>query len=386
MSDFDLIVVGLGAMGSSVLRHAARAGHRALGIDLHDPPHEFGSSHAETRITRLAIGEGAQYLPFVARSHEIWRELEAESGRSIFMQTGGYTIAPQSSDTGERWGDFVNVTASIAAENGIEYAKLTPEQFMLLQPALNVPSDYVVGFEPSAGVVLISEAIGAQLKSATDLGAKKLVNTRVTSIEPTSSGAVVTTVPGTTFSASKVIVTTGPWICDLVPSFTDHLEVTRQTVVWFDVDDPDTFSTENFSYVMWPGHSIDDYVALWPTPPGSMGLKAMRERFDQPCHPDTVDRTVSEAEIAELYERYVDGKVAGVRPKALNATVCLYTNTADEHFLIDQHRDSPDIIVASPCSGHGFKHSGGLAEAIMQQAMTGQSDLDLSLFSAARFG
>ena len=386
MSDsttYDLIVVGLGAMGSAALFHAAKAGHNVLGIDRYDPPHSLGSSHAETRITRLAIGEGPQYLPFVARSHEIWRELEQTSGRDIFYQTGGYIIAPRASSTSERWGDFVNVTASIAAANDISYQTMTAGDLMARQPNLLVSDDFIVGFEPTAGVVLIEEAIAAQLSSARSLGARTLVDTPVTSLEPDADGVTVSTATQN-FRAAKVIVTAGAWIGDLVPTVEAHLEVTRQTVVWFEVDDPDAFSTESFSYVMWPGHTIDEYLALWPAPPGSFGLKAMRERFDQPCHPDTVDRTVSDAEIAELYEQYIDGKVDGVRPTALNSAVCLYTNTPDDHFLIDHHPDSSDIIVASPCSGHGFKHSTALAEAMVQLALTGQSTLDLTPFGLSR--
>ncbi len=370
-------------MGSAALHHAAKAGHKVLGVDRYDPPHSFGSSHAETRITRLAIGEGSQYLPFVARSHEIWRELEQTSGRDIFYQTGGYIIAPRATGTSERWGDFVNVTAGIAAANGIDYETLTAGELMARQPNLNVGDDFIVGFEPTAGVVLIEDAIAAQLDSARRLGASTLLDTPVTSLEPDANGVTVTTATET-FRAHKVIVTTGAWIGDLVATVEPHLEVTRQTVVWFEVDDPDAFSTENFSYVMWPGHAIDEYLALWPTPSGSAGLKAMRERFDQPCHPDTVDRTVSDTEIAELYEQYIDGKVEGVRPTALNSAVCLYTSTPDDHFLIDHHPDSSDIIVASPCSGHGFKHSTALAEAIVQLALTGQSTLDLTPFGLSR--
>lgn len=134
---------------------------------------------------------------------------------------------------------------------------------------------------------------------------------------------------------------------------------------------------------MWPGHTIEDYLAVWPTPPGSVGLKAMRERFDQPCHPDTVDRTVSDAEIAQLYENYIEGRVLGVNPKALRSAVCLYSETKDEHFLIDYHPDSSNVMFASACSGHGFKHSTALSEAMVAQLMSGQVEPSLATSSGA---
>lgn len=386
--EFDLIVVGLGAMGAAALYHAASAGYKVLGIDRFDPPHNMGSSHAETRITRLAIGEGPEYLPFVARSHEIWREIESQSGQKLFYQTGGYTIAPQGVASSERWGDFVNVTAQIAADNNIAYEVMSNDEFMARQPNLMVGSEFRVGFEPSAGVVLIEEAIRVQLLLARMNGAAIVTNQAVASVYSDGPGVTVTTGAGT-YSAAKAIVTTGPWLTDLMPTANPHVEVYRQTVVWFDVDDPEPFSTDNFSYIMWPGHSIEDYLALWPTPPGSVGLKAMRERFDQPCHPDSVDRTVRGEEIAELYECYIHDRVAGVKPTALRSAVCLYSETPDEKFLIDYHPETDNVMFASACSGHGFKHSTALSEAMVAQIMDSSSQsapspLSLALFSSAR--
>lgn len=370
-------------MGSAALKHGASAGYRVLGIDRYDPPHQLGSSHAETRITRLAVGEGSQYLPFVARSHVIWRELEEQSGRPLFYQTGGYTIAPSGSSSSERFGDFVNVTAKIAAENNIAYEMLTPSELMRRHPNLVVAPDLSVGFEASAGVVLIEEAIDVQLTLARSAGAQTLVNHQVTAVEANGTGVLIQTAERS-FRAAKAVITTGPWIGDLVPELLRHVEVYRQAVVWFDVDDPEPFTTDNFSYVMWPGQTISEYLALWPTPPGSVGLKAMREQFDEPCHPDSVARTVSQAEVEELYEQFIEGKVRGVRKTALQSTVCLYTQTPDEHFLVDYHPQSNNVIVASPCSGHGFKHSPALGEAMVQQLMSGASDLGLEPFSMRR--
>nr|WHW29272.1 hypothetical protein [uncultured bacterium] len=370
-------------MGSAALYHAATNGLNVLGIDKFDPPHDMGSSHAETRITRLAIGEGPQYLPFVARSHEIWRQLEAQSGKDLFYQTGGYTIAPEGAQNTERWGDFVNVTAQIAAENNIAYEVLDPSDYTQRLPNLVVAPEFRVGFEPTAGVVLIEQAIAVQLELARANGAVTKTNQPVTVIEPDRVGVTVKTT-SSSYRGSKAIVTTGPWLSDLVPVAKAHIEVCRQTVVWFDVDDPEPFNTDNFSYVMWPGHKIEDYSALWPTPPGSVGLKAMRERFDQPCHPDSVDRTVSDTEIAELYERHVKGRVLGVNPQALRSAVCLYSVTKDEHFLIDYHPDSSNVMFASACSGHGFKHSTALSEAIVAELMGAGSALTLDAFSLGR--
>ena len=160
-----------------------------------------------------------------------------------------------------------------------------------------------------------------------------------------------------------------------------QLEVTRQLVLWFEPEDPTVFWVERFPFLMWVGETIEDYFAVFPmVPGGTPAVKVLDEQFSHATDPDTVDRAVSQAEIDHFYERHVASSVAGLTRRCVRAEVCLYTTTPDEHFLIDRDPRSDRITVMSACSGHGFKHSTALGEAIAEQVATGASTLDLDPF------
>ncbi len=378
---FDLIVVGLGGMGAATLFHARRQGLRVLGIDRYDPPHELGSSHAETRVTRLAVGEGAQYLPFVKRSHEIWRELEAETGESLLHQSGSCIITTRDAADETRWKDFVVATADVANAGGIDFRLLEPAELRLEQPAILVRDEDRVGIEPTGGVVMAERAVGLQLSLARTEGAEVRMNEPVIAVDPDDDGVTVTTGQGA-YRADRVVLSTGAWMPEITsPTDSAELTVTRQVVFWFEVEDMSVFSTDRFPTIIWVGDSIDDYIGVFPIPPdGTRGIKVLGEQFAKPTDADSVDRTVGAEEIASFHERLIVPRLAGVTPNCLRAAVCLYTNTPDDHFLIDTDPRSERIIAMSPCSGHGFKHSTGLGEAVAQLVATGSSDLDLSPF------
>lgn len=391
--DADLLVVGLGAMGSAVALHAARLGLGVLGIDRYDPPHGLGSTKAETRITRLAVGEGPQYLPFVRRSHELWRQLEAETGIDLLHECGGIIITEQLPVTGQRWEDFVTETARIAHEGAIPFEVLEPDLARSRHPWIAIADDQKVGFEPTAGLVMVEKCVEVQLQLAAASGATIRTNEDVLSITPDESGVVVATSLGT-YRAANVVLSTGPWIRDLAaPVHGNQITITRQVVYWFDVDDLDVFTTASIPYVMWIAEQDEDYIGLFPMPPGGTpAVKILGEQFLESTDPSTVERTVSQAEIDAFYDTHVAPKFRGVRRKCFRAEVCLYANTPDDHFLIDSDPRSDRITVMSPCSGHGFKHSSGLGEAVAQRIATGMrvgggfaegsSDVDLSPFRA----
>lgn len=378
---FDLIIVGLGAVGSAALMHAARAGLRVLGIDRFDPPHQFGSSHAESRITRLAVGEGPQYLPFVARSHEIWRELEAETGRELLHQPGGYIITPPAKTQDKRWGGFVDRTAEVAASASIPFEVRTPEQARAHLPRIRLKGDEKLGFEPTGGIVMCERAVETQLDVARKAGAFTVLNTPVQAVEPGQNGVEIRTADAR-YRAQKVLVATGAWFPELAPEADGAaVTVTRQTVFWFDVEDPDDFSADHFPFILWPGYNIAEYSAVFPMARGGRpGLKLLGEQFHETTTAETVDRTVQQHEVDDYYERLVVPRLTGVLPTISHSAVCLYTNTIDEHFLIDHHPQSDRIMFASPCSGHGFKHSTGLAEALVGHLTGAANALDIAPF------
>lgn len=386
-------------MGAAVTYQASALGLRVLGIDRHNPPHDFGSTKAETRITRLAVGEGEQYLPFVARSHEIWRDLETRYGERLLHQCGGYIITEQTPVSGQRWHDFVLETDRIAADAGIEFHVLGdavgaagPDNIGVsgtIPPPAGMAglAGKRIGFEPTAGLVMAERAVAVQLQLAAAAGAVIRTDEPVTEVLPDADGVDVVSTAGR-YRADQVVVATGPWLADLIdPVDGDRLQVTRQVVYWFEVEDPEAFSTERFPFVMWVGDTDEDYVGIFPIPPGGTpALKVLGEQFLTTTHPETVDRKVSVDEIQAFHRRHIAPKLPAVSNRCVAAEVCLYTNTPDDHFLIDTATGSERVLLMSPCSGHGFKHSAALGEAVAQMISRGRSDLDLTPFSRSRFG
>jgi len=381
----DLIVVGLGAVGAAALWHAAERGLRVLGIDRYDPPHTLGSTHAETRISRLSVGEGPQYLPIVARAHEIWRDIEARTGQTLFHQCGGVILSTPNGADAERWGDFVSATADVAAQADVPFGRLTTEEARDRFPTVHFNDEESIGYEPTAGLVMAELAVSAQLKLARSAGAEIRVNEQVLTITPDDDGVTVET-PDSRFRSTHVIVAAGPWISEFAPQDAAQLKVTRQVVFWFEAEDADAVSIENLPFFMCVGDDIEQYHCIFPASLQSPGqLKMMGEQFSEFTDVASVNRSVSQQEIAHFHARFVAPRISGVSDNCLRAEVCLYTNTPDEHFLIDTDPRSDRITLMSPCSGHGFKHSTALAESVVQTIAGETPAVDLSPFARARF-
>lgn len=378
---YDLAVVGLGAMGSAVAWHASRRGMSVIGLDRYEPPHAFGSSHAETRITRLAVGEGDQYLPFVARSHELWRELEGEMGEQLLFQTGGWILSDPSATDPDRWDDFVTETAVIAERAGIRFDVCNAAELRKRQPQLVVNDDIRVGFEPTAGVVLSERAIAGQLTAARSRGATIRCNEAVLGLNADSTAVDIDSETAS-YRARNVVLCTGAWMPELSPPpIAEQLTVTRQEVFWFEVDDLTAWNQANFSSVIWSGQTSQDYLGIFPILSGQRpALKILSEQFAVSTSAETVDRQISTAAIDDMFERRIRPRVRGVTARCVDAAICLYTNTPSDDFLIDRHPQSDRIVLMSPCSGHGFKHSTALGEAVVGAFNGDASALDLAAF------
>ncbi len=395
MKKYDLIIVGCGAMGAAAVYQAAKRGVSVLGIDRFNPPHEMGSSHAETRFTRLGVGEGPQYAPLVARSHEIWRELEAASGEVVFYQEGLMIVAPKGEMLKEEhnhWENFVERSAEVAAEIGVDFEILQPEEVRARYPKIKIADTDYAGFEPTGGHVMAEVAVDVQLKLAQQLGADFLPNSPVTAIRQNNSDAdgrktVTVTAGDQTFLADQVLVSAGAWVNDFLPTQQHkNFRVTRQIVFWFEVDDPAEYHPEKLPGVLWVGQRLEDYFAAFTLPPGSKpGLKVLTEQYDVVTDAHQIEREVSKEEIESFYQKFGTQKIAGLTPNCLKASVCIYTHTPDDHFIIDWHPDyDQNVMVVSACSSHGFKHSAAIGEAVVQKMCEGKSEIPLTPFAWER--
>ena len=382
---YDLIIVGLGAMGAAALWQAAKRGARVLGIDRHDPPHDQGSSHGDTRITRLAIGEGEMYMPFIQRANDIWRELEAQTGQTLFHQSGGLIIAPQTGAAKfHADGDFVQISARIASKFGINHEVLDADEIRARFPLLTPRDTDRAYHETDSGVLRPERCIATQLRLAREAGADTRVNEQVITWDADANGASVTT-DRDTYRADKLILSAGAWMTELLrDEWRGGLRVCRQQIHWFEADDLRLFAPDVFPYVIWIGDTPEDFWSTFPAPTdGVAGVKMVSEQYHTSEAVDKISRVVTDEEIADMAQR-TKRHLRGTGERSVRADVCFYTVTRDEHFVVDFHPASRRVALASPCSGHGFKHSAAIGESLAQMALDGGAELDVSGFALAR--
>ena len=383
---YDVAVIGLGAMGSASLYQLARRGVKVVGIDRLWPPHDQGSTHGETRITRQAVGEGEAYVPLVLRAHEIWRELEEETGEKLLTQCGCLIVGSGEGAAGSRRAAFFATTMRAAERYGIAHEMLSPTDVRQRFPQFALEEHEMGYYEPGGGYVDPERCVAAQLRRAAELGAVLRTGTTVLAIDDEGGSVRISTDVGDIL-AEQVVVAAGSWASSLVGSPFDRvLSTCRQVMHWFPVDQERLADWQNGPVFLWThGPLPSDMVYGFPTLPGHRTVKTAGEQYNDTAHPDHVERQIGADESSSMYATHVAGRLRGLAPVAEKAMTCLYTVTPDSHFLIDRHPRNERVLVVSPCSGHGFKHSAGIGEAVAELATAGRSACDLAPFGLDRF-
>jgi sarcosine oxidase len=358
---YDAIVVGLGAVGSAALWQLARRGARVLGIDEHSPPHAFGSSTGGSRIIRKAIGEGDQYVPPVLRSYELFREMERATGEKLLAVTGGLWISSPARQAETHVANFFDNTLAAARRFKIEHELLAPSDIRRRFPQFDVRANEVGYYEPEAGILRPEACVRAQLALAARHGAEIRLDETVADLSKLPP-------------ARQVIVAAGAGLPKLLaPELARLFTVTRQMQYWFEVREPvERFMAPNFPVWIWELQERRNVIYGFPAMDGAM--KVATERYsgegDMPA--------------ATMHATLVAPYLPGVGPRCVQEMPCLYTATPDFHFVIDRHPAMANTIIASACSGHGFKHSPAVGEILAQLSLDGRSTLDISGFAFAR--
>ena len=381
---YDAIVLGLGAFGSATTWQLAKRGARVLGIDQFAPPHDQGSTHGDTRITRLANGENPLFTGFVRRSHEIWREIERETDESLLTQCGGLIISGASKASVHVEGFFENTVAN-ARTNGVAHERLGADDIRARFPQFNVRDDESGYFEPEMGFVRPEACVRAQLGLAQARGADLRLGEQVLGFQSSDDGVEVRTDRGT-YRADAAILALGAWLPEVCPQLAPLLKIHRQTLFWFDVDGEEAlYESGRFPIFIWELPDRAEGIYGFPVIAPGGGLKVATERYVEATTPQAVRRDVPPQEIAAMH-RLIAPFLPKVSARCLRAVTCLYTVTPDSQFIIDRLPGAGRVIVASPCSGHGFKHSPAIGEGLADLALDGRSRLDLTPFRLARFG
>ncbi len=374
---FDIAVVGLGAVGGAALLAGARAGARVVGLDRFAPPHEFGSSHGETRIVRAAIGEGVAYTPFAQRSFELWDRLSVESGETLVTRCGLLVLGgvlPHATHVPQ---GFLETTIAAAQSFAIAHEILTDAEVRARFPAYARFDGERAYFEPGAGMADPERVVAAQLARAAALGARIRINTPVMSIAKDGDGVIIRT-QTETIRAAHVVLAAGAWAPAFLPrDYAMRLTVTRQTLHWFAPPaNSSAYEPSRMPVFIWN----DLYGFPIATPGG--GVKVATESLQATVRADDYRANVTREEID-----LVTPRVRAAFPDLgahLRGATCLYTSTPDFNFWVGPHPEIEHVTVVSACSGHGFKHAAALGEAVVANAMAMPATAIPASWSVAR--
>lgn len=371
---FDVAVVGLGAVGGAALWRIARRKIRAVGFDRHTPPHHFGSSHGESRIIRAAYHEHPLYVPLVQRAFALWAELQETAGVPLLARCGGLITGPAD-------GVLVAGAARSARAHGLQHERWSAADIRAHVPALRVPDAYAGVWEPGAGMLAPERGLEAMLAEARRHGAEIVAETTVVGWEADGAGVTIATA-AQDYRADRLVLAAGPWIPDLLPELPLPLERERVVQCWFTpADDAARFAPDRF-----PVFLIEDAAGrlFYGLPDHGHGVKAAFHHEGERVTMDRVRRRVSSREV-DAVRRALASWVPGAAGPLRDATVCLYTNTPDGHFLLDRHPGAPQVTIASCCSGHGFKFAPVLGEVLADFVTDVSPPFDLTPFGLARF-
>jgi sarcosine oxidase len=373
---FDVIVLGLGAMGSAAAYHLASRGQRVLAIEQFTTPHDQGSSHGGSRMIRQAYFESPRYIPLVLRSYYLWRELEAEVGVKLLHITGGLTL-------GASEGGLVSRTITAAREHSIPFEMLDAAAVRRRFPSITPLPDDTAVLEPYAGYLLPEECVRAHLKLAAVSGAQLHFEERVLGWSA-AEGSVEVRTSKATYNAGHVVIAAGPWsnqaLGDLFP-----LRITRQVTAWI----APRGGVAPFAPDRFPVFLMEDADGLpgygFPAIDGpSGGMKVAIHGSHDVCTPAAVDRAIHPEDIVRI-RRKLTARIPSLQGELLRAQTCLYTMTPDENFVIGPHPQIANCTVACGFSGHGFKFSSVVGEILADLATMGRTSHPLDIFNPQRF-
>ncbi len=372
---YDVIVAGVGGMGSAACWHLARRGQRVLGLERFDLCHGMGSSHGMSRIIRLAYFEGSHYVPIVKRAHELWRETGAAAGMELLYVTGSLDLAPEGAG-------FVESSRQSCLDHDLPHEVLNHAEIAQRFPAFALPKGHVGLWQPDGGFVASERAIYAHVGLAQAKGAEIRTNEPVLEWQPTADGGVTVRTARGTYTAGRLVLTSGAWMDTLNAALAPHIRTVKQAIGWFSVKTPELFRLGRLPVFILTVEEGNFYgFPLWEHP----GFKLGGPHFGrEPIDPSNPDRTPSPRQVALIRDclaRYMPG--AAGEPLALKG--CIYTVTPDEHFVIDTMPGAPQVSFASCCSGHGYKFASAIGEILSDLAIDGETRFDIAPFRLSRF-
>jgi sarcosine oxidase len=370
---FDVIVIGIGAMGSATAYYLARRGVRVLGLERFDIPHTMGSSHGETRIIRLAYYEDPSYVMLLHRAYELWHNLEGRAGEKLLWTTGSVDAGPADS-----W--VFKGSLRSCLELDLPHEVLTAAEMHERWPGYGLPRDTLGVFQPDGGFLLPERCIVSYVTSAQAEGAEIHGRETVLGWEPVGDGVRVVTDHGR-YEADRLVVTGGAWNAKLLPFLRELAVPERQVLAWLQPERPEHFSPERFPVF----NLIVEEGRFYGFPVfGVPGFKFGKyHHFEEVADPDYLEREPRLEDEQVLRDFAARHFPTGYGP-TMGLRVCLFTNSPDNHFIIDAHPDWPQVSFASACSGHGFKFGSVIGEILADLAERGATRHNIEFFRLDR--
>jgi sarcosine oxidase len=372
---YDCIVIGVGGFGSSALYHLARRGTRVLGLEQFGIAHDRGSSHGETRIIRKAYFEHPDYVPLLQQAYALWADLERESGQALYRQTGLLISGPEEHGA-------VPGALLAARLHGLRVEPLSPAAAAARFPAFSIPPESAVVFEPEAGSLAVEHCVATQIQQALARGAVLRTGEMVQRWNSDGRSVQVQT-DKATYSAARLVITAGPWAGQLLADLGVNLQVVRKVAFWHRVQSR-AFDASTGCPVFFFETPAGEFYGF-PCFDG-LTMKVAEHTGGEPVSdPAEVDRTLHPADLAPV-QNFVRRFLPGVAPEPERHKVCLYTKTRDSHFIVDRHPQYGNVVLGAGFSGHGFKFTSVLGQALAELALDGKTEKPLRFLSLDRPG
>ncbi len=374
--EYDVAVAGLGGMGSAVLAHCAARGASVIGFEQYRPVHDLGSSHGKMRMIRKAYFEEPAYVPLLLRAYELWHKLARANGAEILRTTGVLTVGVETSE-------IIAGTLRASAEHGLAIETLSRREAQARYPMMRLRADEAAIFEREAGVLDPEAAVAAHLCQAKKHGAEARFEVAMESWQATGGGFEIFLSDGKRITARRLVLALGPWFKSTLETLGIPIQVQRNVQVWFTPERP------AFASPACPAFLVDRVglpAPLYGFPDFGDGVKAAfhggGENTADAAH---LDRTIDHERDVKPLQRAMEGWMPGAAATFQKASVCMYTCTPDEHFVIDRHPEHSDVILSGGFSGHGFKFAPIIGEIAADLALEGGTRHAIDFLSLRRF-
>ena len=387
-TSFDVIVIGVGSMGSAACYYLAKRGYKVLGLEQFDISHELGSHAGQSRIIRKAYFEHSDYVPLLEKAYKNWKEFEDETGEQLYFKTGLLYAGTANNE-------IIKGVKQSAALYNIELEKLNLAEAANRFPQLRFPRNFEVLFEPEAGFITPEKAIRlytsqAKKNNATIYSNEKVIGWSKGTPSEKKDGSLTIKTNKNAYQCNKLIITAGAWAGKMIPGFADKIKITRQFVAWIKTKNDKQFELKNFP--CWMIGDDDKHVCYYGFPlldtkkfGETAGLKLAHHYPDEVTDPDKVNRQTTEDDIENL-SYCLDKYLPGVFDSVLSTKICLYANSPDENFIIDKLPGYEETVsIACGFSGHGFKFASVVGEILADLAIEGKTSLPMDFLNAKRF-